>query len=259
MKDKKDLYVIGFPKSGNTWLARLLAEVTNSKIHVEAGKNIVNSSENSKERTGEYLIHKIHTSDEINRVLDSKKVYIIRDVRDSLVSGFFHNHRNIKEENIINSKWLQIFFNYEVSGINNRWQGALIPRMKNNIYQFLRKILFKKKRIDIGNWSDHINFWDNLDDIAVVRYEDLLTNTENELKAILEKLDINISDEKLKKTIENQSFDKKKKEFIKNGDMFNATFMRSGKKESWKKLINSKLQLKIIRKHEEVMRKYNYL
>jgi len=32
VKNKEPLIVIGFPKSGNTWFARLLAEVTQSNI-----------------------------------------------------------------------------------------------------------------------------------------------------------------------------------------------------------------------------------
>ena len=189
---KEDLYIIGFPKSGNTWLARLIAEVTNSNITVINEKDTLHKVENSDDRDGIYQIHKIHYTQDIARVIKAKKVYIIRDPRDTFVSGFFNNYRSIKEKNILNNKFLRIFFDYEIKGINKIWQGDVISRLKRYSYLFLKTIFFSPKRNHVGNWSEHIKYWTDLDNIVVVRYEDLLENTEEKLSDILNQLDINI-------------------------------------------------------------------
>ncbi len=258
MENKKDLYIIGFPKSGNTWLARLIAEATNSNITVMDNKDILHKVENSDDRDGEYQIHKIHYTQDMPRVLNAKKVYILRDPRDTFVSGFFNNHRFIKEDWILKSNVLKIFFDYEVRGISKVWRGNIISRFKRYVYLFLKTVFFSPKRAHVGNWNEHIRYWTSLEDITVVKYEDLLEDTENKLREIFDKLNIEVSDEKLAQTIENQSFSKKKKAFIEKGDTKNASFMRSGKKESWRKLVDIKLQDKIESDHQEMMDRYGY-
>ena len=51
------IYVIGYPKSGNTWLARMIAEVLRANI---ASADVINSSDNRQDRDGKYLIIKKH-------------------------------------------------------------------------------------------------------------------------------------------------------------------------------------------------------
>lgn len=257
-ENKEDIYIIGFPKSGNTWLTRLIAEVTNSNITVVDDKDILHKVENSDDRVGKYQIHKIHYTQDMPRVLKAKKVYIVRDPRDTFVSGFFNNYRVIKEDLILQNSIVKKFFDYEVQGISKVWRGDVWSRFKRYIYLFLKTISFSPKRAHVGNWSEHLIYWTSLDDIVIVKYEDLLENTQEELKKILQKLDINVTEEKLKQTIENQSFAKKKKAFIEKGDTKNASFMRSGKKESWRKLVDKKLQNIIEADHKEMMRKFNY-
>lgn len=84
------IYVLGFPKSGNTWLARLLGEVTQSNILAE---DLVNTADNSSDREGDFAIHKEHVARDEQVLLKEQVVYIIRDIRDVLVSSFYHNHR----------------------------------------------------------------------------------------------------------------------------------------------------------------------
>lgn len=255
MENKEDLYVIGFPKSGNTWLARLLSDATNSKIHVLSEKDVVNNSENSDDKNGKYVIHKIHVANDLGKVLKSKKVYIVRDVRASIVSGFFHNYRNIGEDKIKSNSFYKIFFAFEINNLNISWnktfshyRNLLSIRIKGNL-SFIPKV---------NSWSQHVNFWTSLNDVIIVRYEDLHENTFLELKKVLDELGISYANEELNRVIENQSFAKKKKEFLEKGDTENAKFLRSGEKESWRKLLSPKLQNKIETTHKEMMKKFGY-
>lgn len=257
MENKEDLYVIGFPKSGNTWLARLLSDITNSKIYIESEKDKINSSENSDDKNGKYLIHKIHATDDLNEVLKAKKIYILRDPRAVIVSGFFHHYRNISENKIKNSRLVKLIFNYEIERLNQFWSGSLYARVQY-FYITIYRFIFNKKNIYEVSWSEHIKYWSSLNDIAIVRYEDLVENTFIELKRILDELGIAYRDEELKIVIEHQSFSKKKKEFLEKGDLENLKFLRSGEKDSWRKLLTLKLQKKIEIKHQEMMKKFGY-
>ena len=258
MNQKEDLYVIGFPKSGNTWLSRMLAEYTNSNINVTSKKNKLDSTENSKYRKGKYLIHKIHYTYELDRVKSAKKVYIVRDVRDSIVSGFFHNYRQYTEDEIKNSKLLTKLFNYEAQGINKKWQGSISARIKAKTYLALKTFILRREKVNIGNWSDHVKYWTSFDNMVIARYEDLLENTEVEFNRVVTELGLNIKQESIKKVIDNQSFEKKKNAFLEKGDIQNAKFLRSGKKESWRNLIDKNLQHIIETEHKEVMKLLGY-
>lgn len=255
MENKEDLYVIGFPKSGNTWLARLLSDITNSKIYVESDNDKINNSENSDDKNGNYVIHKIHVINDLDKVLKSKKVYIVRDPRAVIVSGFFHNYRNISEERIKSNIIYKLLFDLEIQNLSKSWNKTLAHFKNLFLIRLKGNFLFFPK---VNSWSSHVKHWTHFNDVVIVRYEDLLDNTFMELKRILDELNIIYNNEELIKVIENQSFSKKKKEFLEKGDTENAKFLRSGDKESWRKLLTHKLQKKIEISHKEMMKKFGY-
>ena len=106
-KGGRAIYVLGFPKSGNTWLARLLSEVTQSNILAE---DPVNTADNSLDRQGNFVIHKEHVVRDEQVVLKEQVVYIIRDIRDVLVSGFYHNNRRLNDEKINSNIIARLYF-----------------------------------------------------------------------------------------------------------------------------------------------------
>jgi len=102
---KKVIYVCGHPKSGNTWLTRLLGSVLNSPtggcMPSQDGKEIATEGQ---DRTGDYFIRKGHFTftDEgdclvpsphkmnLKYLTNEKIVFIVRDPRDICVSGAYH-------------------------------------------------------------------------------------------------------------------------------------------------------------------------
>jgi len=253
LENKEDLYVIGFPKSGNTWLARLLSDITNSKIYVESDNDKINNSENSDDKNGSYLIHEVHGTHDLNRVLKSKKVYILRDPRAAIVSGFFHNYRNLTEDMVQKNFLYRMFFVFEIFNITNSWNNTLKGRLNR-----FKKFLKRERPMNIGSWAQHVLFWSSKNNIVIVKYEDLLDNKKVELERILKELNIKYSDELISKAVQNQSFSKKKKEFLEKGDTENAKFLRSGKKESWKELLKDRQIRNIEKKYKEAMKQFSY-
>jgi len=261
LKNKENIYVVGFPKSGNTWLARLIAEVTNSTIDVKDESDVINNVDNKEQRKGKYKIHKLHDSTNSEKILESNKVvYIVRDVRDVLISGFFFNNPQFNEEQVKNNWFIKKYFNYEIKKLNNIWQGNLFT----NILVSINILISKIKGADypygyVGSWSEHINIWSNHSNTIAVKYEDMLIDTHKELQRIAEFLNLDIDDDTLRKAIANQSFKNKKKKFLEEGDDINAKFMRSGKSGKWKDFLDDEVIRLIESKHKSMMNKYEYL
>lgn len=87
IRDGKELViVVGVPKSGNTWLIRLVAEAMNSPIGSRKSKRPISAE--GPNRTGNYYI--IHDHGYEKDGCDNKVIYIYRDPRDVIVSMYFY-------------------------------------------------------------------------------------------------------------------------------------------------------------------------
>lgn len=251
---KMAVHVIGFPKSGNTWLTRLLSDALNSNIYTPPN-DPVTGAENSKEKNGKYIIHKKHVEGEKKQFLSAKKIYIIRDPRAVFVSAFFHNYRHLSNKLVINSFFYRSLFNFEINNLNTAWDNTI------SAYKNLLKVRLSgnfEKLDRVGSWSEHVDYYTNHKDIHVVLYEELLKNTQKELELIQDKFSFDYT-ENLEDIVDRNSFKKKKEEYLQKGDARNANFLRAGKKDSWKELLSENLEKKIIKKHSKVMKKFNLL
>lgn len=249
------LYVIGFPKSGNTWLARLLADVTNSNIAVANDRDVVNAADNSAKRGGRFIIHKVHAIKDPDEVSKDKVVYIVRDVRDVLVSAFFFANGFVNKARVkINNKsslamlW-RAYYRHQVRRMNKHWCGNELSVLMNWIHG--------NKNV-VGDWSSHLMFWVDRPNVVVVKYEDLLQDPEIELRKILNALNLDVSDEIIRGAVLNQSFAKKKMDFLNVGDEKNANFLRSGKIGDWKNYNAPSLTKEIEGRHAVAMNRFGY-
>lgn len=82
--DRKTIWVCGFPRSGNTWLARLLGDVLDSPIQ-SGGVRAANADEGF-DRPGAFVIRQQH----IEPPVQGDAVSIIRDPRDVAVSNMYY-------------------------------------------------------------------------------------------------------------------------------------------------------------------------
>ena len=259
MNDKKDLnnhiYIIGFPKSGNTWLARLVAETTKSNILAD---DIVNTADNSIDRRGNYIIHKEHVVQDKSKIQAGRVVYIFRDVRDVLISGFYHNNRWCNDSLIRNNTLIRWYFNYEIKRLNNKWVGSVWSEIKYELRCLLKSIIrYKYDKVRVGGWSEHTEYWTNKN-VVLVQYEKLLESTEHELQRVLHEMGISVDERTIKSAVKNQSFKSKKNDFLKNGDKVNAQFLRSGTSGSWKDLPLHGNIKNIEDRHQYMMNKLGY-
>lgn len=85
---RETIWTTGHPRSGNTWVNRLLSDALNSALQVQPGYDVQYWG---NRWDGPYVIRKTHSKEDLNGPV----VYIQRDPRDSIVSAM--HYRNNKD------------------------------------------------------------------------------------------------------------------------------------------------------------------
>lgn len=205
--------IVSFPKSGNTWLRFLIANLFKKDREQEVNfKNINN-----------YTCTSFSETSKINKSLL---------ISDSPL--FVKQHANFSDVNNTNyKKAIYIYRNgFDVLESYKHFTDAQNPGLYKNFRQFVKYYWSY-----CGHWGDHLNSWlyDANENIQVFSfsYEDLKTDTFNTLKNMVEFLETDFSDNDIENAIKASSKDKMKslsgsKEFMKSKKS-DFHFVRSGK------------------------------
>lgn len=199
----KDIFVVGYPKSGNSWISRLLGRYLNSPV--TGWGNIIPISSEGNDRTGDYTVRQLHlranTGLELGNIFvhgaylanlsawnGEKIVLVMRDPRDVVVSAMHY--------------WEMDSIKQAIIAVG---EGAwpLSP---------------------FGSWSSFYHSWfSNVPayvPICKVRYEDLSANGELEFFRILNFLGLaDDFDERVKDAFAKEHIDAKRKEIENDGDI----------------------------------------
>lgn len=227
MKQKKNIIIVGYPKSGTNWLSRLAADLLQCNFLGDWGFETVNvSGIKTENNVSEFQIYKSHhTFNELEKASNKKVhkiIYIIRDPRDIVISGAY-------------------FFNFHSS------LSSFFRRLR--IHTVLRNLSFEKKKKEMiqavlyGNkkitpwlevpWALHYKDY-HKKEMLFIKYEDLLNNPENELKNILNYLDLEVNTLQITESIKNQSFKKRQKEVHQQDHKNLIKLIRKGSSGYWK-------------------------
>lgn len=196
-KQRESIYVIGYPKSGNTWISRLLGEVLNSPV--EGYLNAKPIATEGEGRDGNYIVRQLHlkishaesqdvvTANEVfvRNWTTEKGVFIMRDPRDIAVAVKFY------------------------------WG---LPDIKTAIEAMA---FGNPPLMGIGAWPAYITAWENthLSNVFWTCYENLIESGELELMSILTTLGLPLERyEDVSIAFHNQSFDVKRAQIAKDGD-----------------------------------------
>jgi len=246
----KQLVVISsYPKSGSTWLTRLIGDVldspTGGSYPSEDNKEIATEGQN---RSGDYIVRKGHyrfTSATPNALWSSSRqflfnpaphllnmtytnderiIFIIRDPRDIIVSACHHWKKRNRSQII-----------------NLVCNGGLAR---------------------LPAWDEYLKQWQQLDNVKWTSYEALSENPFNEVNYLLNGLLYDRA--RIIPAIARQSFDNRKRQIEKEGDSlylgkeYNLNFMRKGIVGDWKNHL-TKLDCQIIWRHlGEMMQSVGY-
>ena len=276
---KKIFWIASYPKSGNTWIRAIIASLffsdngifnfklfkkirdfekkENYKFVEKISKidfkdlddiNIISkyrleAQKRAKIIDGDFAFFKTHSANIIvknfvytNRESTLGLIYIIRDPRDIVIS--YANHKAVTYNNIIN-----------------------LMLSETSIYN-------KSCPQILSSWSHHYNSWIGLKvPKLIIKYEDLLNNTEKILWSIINFFDQNYKikfsnvEKKINNIIESTNFKKLQNYEKKFGfnESRNNMFFRVGRSMQWKKELSIIEKNKIEKEFNSTMNTLGYL
>jgi hypothetical protein len=210
----EDVFLVSYPKSGNTWLRFLIANAI--KVHHQIDKEVnffsivdmipeirLNGEMKQGGPFGRTDIPRIIKSHSPYNPYYYRVIWLVRDPRDVMVSYYYYL----------------------------RWLKRISE--DTDISEFIRQ-----EKYGINNWIKHTESWYFYTGIAggqivkMFRYEDFIKDTYSQLAMLMELLGINISDQSLKQAIELSSKERmkdlEKRQFPNHTTSAGMSFVRRG-------------------------------
>jgi hypothetical protein len=233
---EEDVFIVGYPKSGNTWLQVLISGlyygIDTQYLPVRLAQELIPGVHQRKfyRRYSDISFFKSH---HLSLPRYKRVIYIVRDVRDVMVS-FYHMDKEIGR-------------NYS-----------------------MEEIIKEGKGIHPSKWYEHIERWNENPfgaDILVIKYENLHTNPYHEIKKICDFLKISRSDDLINKVIDGSSFQRLKNSFATDEGLLHSDwkrkdsskFFRKGKIGSYKTELTENLEEYLLKEAQNAMKIHNYL
>jgi hypothetical protein len=231
----KNIIVVGYPKSGCTWVTRLVAELVGCPVAGFWKSDTKEIAVEGEDRASDFRCYKSHWT--FDRLADDAKrsdthvIYVVRDPRDIAVSGA--NYFQFRRYPAVDR-----FFDLLPSG-PKLYRHTLYPLLVPEAYRMERMTeavlhgsadVHRSVRV---SWRSHRDGFERAG-VPIVGYEELLASPEDECAKILRHLAIERSPEQIAAAIHNQSFAVKKAAFLNRGDRGRAKFLRAGTSGQWR-------------------------
>ncbi|MBW2491613.1 MAG: glycosyltransferase, partial [Deltaproteobacteria bacterium] len=212
------MYILGYPRSGNTWLCYLLAYCLNCEYDDLDEPGIHPRDQYQRNYVKGGLSHTSY-QDKVGRILKTHKfgsvsdhnkpvIYLVRDVRDVIVSYYYY--------------------------LSSGTSAQTVPsEISSDFSEFVRHYTEK--------WVEHVNQGLKISPDIILRYEDLLKLTHSVLASIFSKFNTAISERRIEKAVDIFSFKRLSKRDP--GDENAASFFRKGIAGDWEnKLAESDIE-----------------
>jgi len=211
--------VIGYPKSGNTWLRFFIinyAHLINNdtpinknlfseyKIHFRSIPNIIFSHGTKDRRIKPISFENLDPFINFKR----KTIFLSRDPRDVLISSYFHEKYREGESGYPKEIWTQIFPNED----SDNEKKELSDFIKNKIRGIESIVNYMNFIFSIKNQFSELLF---------VKYEDLHNNPIETFKKIVGFFNLSLNKDVLNKSIEHSSFSRMR-DFERNHNYYQA-------------------------------------
>jgi Sulfotransferase domain len=259
----KRIIICGYPKSGNTWLTRLTAEIVGcSVVGFWCEPFIEEDAIEGQERVSDYQCFKAHHNiREMEHTFahygnsSEKIIYIVRDPRDVVVSAshYFSFAKPLR--------YGMLYHLMSLVPYGSSLYYKLFHTQQYKLDSFTRTLIEGGGSREIRwlrtPWKDHVVGYLNSSSL-IIRYEDLKTEPLREAKRICEYLNIERSNEQLSESIHNQSMENKKKMFLDEGKLKDASFLRKGTSGQWKKSLNAENIKRINETLNDLLMQLNY-
>jgi hypothetical protein len=233
-----DVFIVSYPKSGNTWVRFLIGNYLTGNECTFANNHLITPDIHmNPERCAEVNRPRFIKSHSPYQPKYPNVIYVVRDGRDVAVSYF---HYSLKMRNIDQDVGFSEFLE-----------------------------MFNKGEIDpFGRWSDHIHGWidHRNDSVLIVRYEDLLDDTARELRRMIEFCNIKTQESAIHEAVQASSFERMQRLREEQQDIIQSIresdskkkFLRSGKKGEWEDYIDSNQEDKFLDIHGDALQRVGY-
>lgn len=249
-----NIIVAGYPKSGNTWLVRLIADALNSPA--VGFWNCPANPEESIEglgRPGKFAVYKSHHTASYFSENDKECPYvvtIVRDPRDVLLS--------------MSDYFSPLIFYSTLKGLQG-WRGSgILERLLRRNRHYHHEQVFRAMREGLAApwletpWDTYVNEWRNCRFSDLVRYEDLLMRPEEILTDLFKSWAIEFSQQNLAAACVRQSFSVRKAKMIAQGENAKSKFLKQGKSGKWQDNMSPKLAEELSSRFREVAKYFEY-
>ena len=245
-----DVFIIGHPKSGNTWLAYMLAILfCSDRQHAVTMANVGHYIPCIHGRDADIAKHEklptprfFRNEYPVHPVLYPKTIYLLRDPRAVLVS-YYHMYGVVRPQAPLT---LESFIDqYLVKGFLSNFEP---------LERWDRQVLTWHKR---ARDSDRILF---------VKYEDMVEDRKSVLEKVARFINVPPSDTRMAEAVERGSFAEMRKDedahgaesYLKIKDK-RENFIRRGQTAGWKDEMSPKLAARIEKEFAAAMRAVGYL
>lgn len=220
-----DVFLVGHPKSGNTWVAYMFANIifadSSNEVTLANVGNYIPAIHGHDTRIKEYSKlpdpRVFRNENPVYPRLYPKAIYLVRDPRAVLVS-YYHMYLTLFNDY---SMTLKAFVEeYLSQGCIRRWE--VVPRWDEQVMMWLHRAKYNKN-------------------IIIVRYEDMVRKRSNSLERIVGFANIPCNTERLKLAGKRGSFDAMRADEEQHGAESylgdagkRGRFVRQGKIDGWK-------------------------
>ena len=279
------VWIASYPKSGNTWIRSLLSAYLYTKdgifndfdllkkIHQFPSKKYLEFFLKKFQDIKEVSEYWIAAQDRINLLNTGTTFLKTHSALCTLENNSFTNRNNTcaaiyvvrDPRNLITS------FSHHYSMNINQSYNFIIDKNK----MIMQNDSDNEKGIVtiLGNWSEHYKYWKNLKfaPVLIIKYEELIADTQNSLLKILNFLNriikIEIDEKKIINTVSSCNFEKLSNKEKKEGFSEAATYKNSkkvnfyylGKKNNWKNMLDLEIEKKLRESFFKEMKELNYI
>ena len=238
-----DTFLVSFPRSGNTWTRFLVCNLINPNDPVnfaELESRIPEIYYVPDRKLRAFARPRVIKSHECFDPRYKKIIYIVRDPRDVLVSYYeFQLKRRVIGDDCSLEEFLPRFM-----------ESAIEPKT--------------------GSWRDHVLSWtatrDGQKNFLLLRYEEMLANTQTEATKIASFLGLRSDPESIRRAVDLSSADRMRKLEKEESGQWSATrktrrdkpFVRNAAAGGWKSILSEQCVAQIEAAWGDVMRSVGY-